>query len=268
MRRFALALIFAAILVSGPACAQVNGVVADDRKGVVLFGSPAGASCKAATTGAVRYNSTTPAIEFCNGTAWTALYQVQSTPAITAPAGSGYFVLTKTTYNGNLGGRTGADAQCLTDLTTNTGWQGYSTANSNGQLVSGKVHAFLCDNAVCTNVMPLTKYYIANAGNAAAGGASFTTDSSAIGPGDANDWSAANYFSGTYDWWTMRATNTATQWATWSGPGLSCNNWSDSANSDTGDAANTANTDGFRWYGASTRKTCDTTQHLLCFVNP
>ena len=74
MKRPALAivLILALVLISGPAGAQVNGVAIDSSKGVLLLGSPAGAAnCKAATTGAIRYNSTTPGIEFCNGTAWT-----------------------------------------------------------------------------------------------------------------------------------------------------------------------------------------------------
>ena len=48
------------------------------------------------------------------------------------------------TWNGNLGGEIGANAKCYSDLTTNTGWMGYSTANSNGQLIVDKVKAFVC----------------------------------------------------------------------------------------------------------------------------
>ncbi len=69
MRRFFLAAML--LLISAPAFAATNGVSADFSKGVLLLGSPAGAAnCNAATTGAVRYNSTTPRIEFCNGTSW------------------------------------------------------------------------------------------------------------------------------------------------------------------------------------------------------
>jgi hypothetical protein len=76
-------------------------------------------------------------------------------------------VLTPTTYNGNLGGRSGADAACLTELaTTHTTWQGYSTANSNGQLVADKVHAFVTISSVLNALMPLTTYYFAYAGKA------------------------------------------------------------------------------------------------------
>ena len=61
------------LLISGTAHAATNEVSADHSKGVVLFGSPAGAAnCKAAITGAVRYNSTTPRLEYCNGTSWIA----------------------------------------------------------------------------------------------------------------------------------------------------------------------------------------------------
>ena len=99
-------------------------------------------------------------------------------------------------------GACGADATCLTELKTNTGWQGYSTANSNGQLVASQSSCLPVRYSTCNNLMPLTTYYFANAGNGAAGGASFTTDSSGVGPNDSNDWRAANYFSGTYilDW--------------------------------------------------------------------
>jgi hypothetical protein len=69
-----LALIAALILLAVPQVrAATNGISADHSKGVVLLGSPAGAAnCIAATTGAIRYNSATPRIEFCNGTSWIA----------------------------------------------------------------------------------------------------------------------------------------------------------------------------------------------------
>ena len=90
MRR--LALIAALILLAAPqARAAVNGVSADHSKGVVLLGSPAGAAnCKAATTGAIRYNSTTPRIEFCNGTVWAAVGSAGSVAlsALTAATGA------------------------------------------------------------------------------------------------------------------------------------------------------------------------------------
>jgi hypothetical protein len=267
---FALALILAALLTTGPAFATTNGVSADHSHGVLLLlGSPAGAAnCKAATTGAIRYNSTTPAIEFCNGTTWTALYQVQSTPAVTPPAGSGYFVLSSGTYNGNLGDLAGANATCLTELgTTHTGWMGYATANSNGQLIASKVKAFLCDSGGCNNLTASTTYYFANAGNAAAGGASFTTDASGLGPNDANNWNAANYFSGDYDYWLSRASTSNTQWAnTKAGGTVFCSvAWSTSG-ANIGVIGNSSETNSIRWFGP--QMGCGTAYHLICLVNP
>ena len=71
MKRRAFALILAVFLISGRAAAQVSGVAMDSTKGVLLLGSPAGAAnCAAATNGAIRYNSTSVNVEFCNGTSW------------------------------------------------------------------------------------------------------------------------------------------------------------------------------------------------------
>ena len=89
MRR--LALIAALILLAAPqARAAVNGVSVDHSKGVLLLGSPAGAAnCNAATTGAIRYNSTTPRIEFCNGSVWASVGGGSTTlDAITAAVGN------------------------------------------------------------------------------------------------------------------------------------------------------------------------------------
>jgi hypothetical protein len=264
MKRFGLALALATLIVSVPAFAATNGISADHSKGVLLLGSPAGAAnCKAATTGAIRYNSATPAIEFCNGTVWTVLYQVQSAPAITAPAASGYFVLSHGTYNGNFGGLSAADSTCLTNITTNTGWLGYATANSNGQLTADKVHVFLCESGACNNLMPLTTYFFANALNSAAGGASFTTNSNGFGPGDSNNWAAANYFSGSYIYWTGRYYTSSTQWATDTGISNFCGTWnSNGGGGGMGQVGVSGYTDQNRWSSAAPN--CGNTLHLIC----
>lgn len=269
MRRifaFALVLIFAAMLVSGPALAvDANYISANFSKGAIITGY-SGVTCNSTYAGAIRYNSGTKAVEFCNGTSWTTLVMTQ-TSGLTAPAGSGYFVMSKGTYTGALGGPTGADATCLSDLTTNTGWMGYATANSNGQLVASKVHAFLCPNSsTCTDPMPLTTYYFADANNAAAGGASFTTNAGSVGPNDSNPWSAANYFSGSYTYWTGRSSagGSNTQWAT-AGSGNNCNSFF-SASGFNGITAISNATDANRWTSSSSG--CATALHLICFVDP
>ena len=126
-------------------------------------------SCDSSHEGLTRYDSTAHALYYCNGAAWTQIEPVQSTPVETANPASGYIVMSGNTYDGNLGWTTGANALCLSDLTTNTGWQGYSTANSRGLLNSAHVFAFLCNESTCTSFSALTTYYFANAGNASAG---------------------------------------------------------------------------------------------------
>lgn len=230
-------------------------------------------ACSGTTEGAQRYNSTDHVMEFCNGTTWTPFAQVQTTSGPTAPAGSGYFVLTHTTWNGNLGGIAGADAKCLTELgTTYTSWRGYTTANSNGQITAGKVHAFLCDqNGSCNNLMPLTTYYFAYANSGTPGGASFTTDATGLGPNDSAMWSAANYFSGTYTYWMNRQDDpgggiTPTKWVNDKGDSSDCSLWTSSSSGGYGNYGDSGTNDALRWWGGSAG--CNITRRLICFVNP
>src|SRR5690348_14102921 len=75
------------------------------------------------------YNKDYHTYAFCDGTSWIAL----STKYLSSGGGCstcGYFVMSQSTWNGNLGGGSASlstiDATCLTELTTNTGWQGYA----------------------------------------------------------------------------------------------------------------------------------------------
>ncbi len=220
----------------------------------------------------IKYNGDYHTYQFCNGTNWIpyqwgTAWAAQANFNPTIPGGSGFFVLSHNSYNGNLGGRSGADADCLSDITTNTGWKGYSTANGNGQLIGAKVHAFLCDNATCNSPSASTTYFFANAGNSAAGGASFTTDGSGDGPSDSANWAAANYFGGAYSYWTNRRTNTNTLWNNTTGIQGTCGTWNSSSSGSTGDVGNSAQTGPTRWTVFS-QFACDTTQHLICYVNP
>jgi hypothetical protein len=237
---------------------------------------PAGvANCKAATTGAIRYNSATPRLEFCNGTAWQP----------TNNAGKGYFVVSKTTWNGNLGGIDGANSKCLTELgTTNTGWLGYATANALGLLTAAHVKAWLCSSVntyygvgVCQGLNPNTTYAFADANNVAHGGATFTTDGQGMGPGDSANWSGATYFGASYTYWTARLGNDGSNlWASnvsGSGAGFSegactngTNSWTSSSSGDQGDDGASNNTGSGRWILAS--PACNTTLNLICTVNP
>lgn len=275
MRLFRLLpLALAALIVSGPAFALTSGKSGDHSKGIVLLGDGL-ANCKTATKGGIRYNSTTPGVEYCDGTAWQTLAKVQGSD-FAAPAGSGYFVLTHDTWNGNLGGLAGADAKCLSDLTTYTSWQGHADAASRSLLNSTKVHAFVCIYGTSSsNLTASTTYYFSNAGNSSAGGAYFTTDSSTQGPGNSMIWSAANYFYSTSGFWTGRYYTSDTLWSTGydccGATAITCNNWASSSNANTADIGLTSNADKYRWAfdaNAGNRTACDQSEHLVCYVNP
>ena len=225
------------------------------------------------------YNNDYHTYQFCNGTGWMAYGGGSTCTASggyspTVPSNAGYFVLSGTTWNGNLGGyRDGADALCYTELTvTNTSWMGYATANSNGQLTRSHIHAFICDNFNCNNLMPLTTYYFAVANNGSAGGASFTTDSTGLGPNDSANWSAANYFSGTYTYWVDMGTTSSSVWSGASANGGSNNicwsagPWKDSTGGLSGTIGVSTNTNGSRWNAGT--GLCSNTYNLICFVNP
>jgi hypothetical protein len=166
----------------------------------------------------------------------------------------------------------GADAKCLTDLTTNTGWKGYADANTRGILTSGKVHAFLCEDGApsgCNNLNASTIYYFADANNGSNGGASFTTNGNGVGPNDSADWSAADHFGSSYSYWAVRASGTSTAWGTtYAFTGNSCaNSWNTGTNAVSGKIGASGNTDSTRWQ-AGGLPTCDNTEHLICYVNP
>lgn len=246
--------------------ADTPGISGNFSDGAVIIG-PNTDACDNSIEGAIRYSSTTKAIAFCDGTTWKYFAQIQSASGPTAPSGSGYFVLTHTTWTGDLGGITGADAKCLTELsTTYTSWRGYATASSNGQLTGGKVHAFICDNSSCNNLMPLTTYYFSYANDASAGSASFTTDSSGLGPNDSASWAAANYFSGTYNYWTSAYAYGND--SAWSGDPMfdNCNNWTDATSGYSGIVGISGNINKARW--TASYNTCNTASRLICFVNP
>lgn len=71
------------------------------------------------------YNQGSHTWQFCNGTNWIA-FGGKMWQGDTPTSGVGYFVMSKSTWNGNLGDLSGADALCLTELATNTGWKGYA----------------------------------------------------------------------------------------------------------------------------------------------
>jgi hypothetical protein len=219
------------------------------------------------------YNDHYHTYEFCDGTRWISMGK-----PITARAGvsgNGYFVMTKTVYNGNFNSNgdnlNAPDARCLTELTTETAWRGYSAANANGQLVAEKVHAFLCTERICSKLTPLSTYYFANAADGTVGGASFTTDANGDGPNNSEDWSAANHFHGNYIYWTgYRGPNTDSSWTDIpTGGGYQCktrNAWDSETNRTNGVFGSSTFSNKDRWWAGN--DTCDHFHYLICYVNP
>lgn len=224
-----------------------------------------GLACNSSTQGAIRYNSSIPTIEFCDGSNWRKVIGDQSGYNPTAPSGSGYFVLTQSTYNANMGGVTGVDSKCLTELTTNTNWKGYSTANANGQLIASKVHGFVGNQDY---LMPITTYSFARVGDSTVGGATFTTDSSGSGPNDYADWAAANYFSVSAYFWTAITQYGSTSDTNWTNAwdGNNCYNFTTSTSAGTAQAGYSAATNRSRW--TANLMSCDTLLPIVCYVNP
>lgn len=226
-------------------------------------------TCNSTTVGLIRWSGS--AFQVCNGAGWSSLALPATVPSYTSPPNSGYFVMTSGSYNGNLSGSTGANATCLTELTSpGNNWQGYSTANSNGKLTADNVYAFICSNVIggqCAGLMPNATYAFALVGDATKGGATFTTDSNGRGPNDSANWSGATYFGGSYNWWSNRGTSTNTAWGLGTQSSTdSCSSWTASTAPTTGRYGATNNTISSRWN--STNQTCNNTARLICVVGP
>lgn len=173
-----------------------------------------------------------------------------------------YFVaMSSNVPNGNLGGLAGANSTCLANLQSNN-WMG----KSNVFLDSSTVKAWLCDGSTCQNTMASKTYAFALSGTPATGGGTFTTDASALGPGDATGWNLASTFGTTsVFYWTGRNSTSATQWANTSN-GSHCSGWTSSSSGVSGMRATSNSTIATRWLNATS--TCDSsTRRLICLVD-
>lgn len=173
---------------------------------------------------------------------------------------TGFFVLSNGTYTGGLGGLTGANAICYTEVTTNN-WLGKSSA---GTITANRVKAFLCDTMKCNNPSPTTTYSFASAMNAARGGAQFTTSTISLGPGNATAWNGATYFGSDESYYTGNAGNTSTLWDY--GPhSNTCVGFTIGTNAASGRWGGSNSTDGNRW--SSGNSSCHNLQRLICMVD-
>jgi hypothetical protein len=223
-------------------------------------------ACTAADEGTQRYNYTKHAIEWCNGSGWITAGSVGgTTPLPTGMGGTGYFVLSNSSWDGNLGGLVGADAKCRTELST------YNWMGKPGSLDTSKVYAWLCDGSACNTLIASTNYYYATANDLTAGGAFFTTDTLMRGPGDGFQWNALNRFNVTASYFSNHFPSSNTQWENYphsSGSVASnCSNWS------TNSSGSIGNTNGTTTASNDTRfsylsTNCGIPSRLICFVNP
>jgi hypothetical protein len=181
------------------------------------------------------------------------------TTAGTKPVG--YFVATAGTYNGSLGGRSGADGTCLTHLQA-VDWMGKSSA---GTLNSTRVKAFLCDSTGCSNLTGDVEYKFALAGDVTKGGSSIKASTTGGGPNDQSSWSGSTYFGSNFSIWTGRGGISGPVWGTTTGGG-NCSNWASSSNAQSGNTGGTGWSNSMRWneIGAF----CDNTNRLICMVHP
>lgn len=241
---------------------------------IFVGSSSAFAACSGPTgaEGDMIYNSSHHMMQFCNGSDWVAM----AGPGSGGGGGSGptasdgYFVLAADATDGSMGGLAGANTICLTELTNND-WKNKTTAVANGQLVAGKVRAFLCDGTTCQNGQPNTTYYFASTYDIDTGGATMTTDASGYGPGDNEMWATVSRFGsyGTGAWsgfWSGRAASGSTTWPN-SSHANRCSGWtSTSGNGGPGQIQFYDGGSG-RW-ARSWVEGCGSVLHLVCFVDP
>lgn len=215
--------------------------------------------------------ATTPAGGGANSVTFTAGGASLTWSAASINPTPGYFVLTSTTWDGNLGGFAGANSKCVTELTTTyTSWLGYSSASSAGLLNSSHIKAWICaTSGTCNNLLPFVTYKFARADSGAVGGATFTTDANGLGPSDSNSWSGGTYFNTSTSYWTNRGSGTNTLWPSgafaW-GNNNDCTDFVSNVSSQSSVVGNPGYTTANRW--AASSSLCNVSLPLVCAVNP
>jgi hypothetical protein len=192
-------------------------------------------------------------------------------------------------YCSQAGGLSVQNANCLTELTTNTSWFGYAEANAAGLLNSTHVKAFLCDNSTCNNLTANATYYFASNIDTTSGGGSFVAGASGLGPNDSGNWASGSRFGGVASagingveiFWTGRGAGSATAWPNSPDTNVpasktgTCNGWTTAYGYDgtSGSAAtsglvNTTTSSRWKGFSNSTQGDCGSAFNLICLVNP
>jgi hypothetical protein len=162
-----------------PVFAAVGGVSANYANGVILLGD-GGAGCSTTTKSAIRYNSATPGIDFCNGTAWISLSSMRLIGIQTASSSTTLqFTSLPTTYNtlyldcdGLLSSTTGAFFYIRIGESTGPTWETgahytseyeYSGQNANNASAGNATGTDMGNGSAFYNTIPSSiKFYIGN----------------------------------------------------------------------------------------------------------
>lgn len=170
-----------------------------------------------------------------------------------------FFLLSKNTYTGNLGGVTGADQKCLTEVNSNDFY-----GKPAGKIyAASNVRAFICSTTFCNGTLSNTQYTMGRLGFPLIGGYKFTTDVDGFGPNDSKDWSAGNAFGSGADYWSNRNVISGTKWN--NTPTLSdCSLWTSGAVTN-GFHGRTNQTGFQRWTYVTMN--CSNPLSLVCIVN-
>lgn len=221
--------------------------------------------CTSAQQGAMRYNRSLDTFEFCHAGGYWINIVLEGGTTLTTPPGSGFFVLSSTTHNGNLGGMAGANAFCLNDLTANN-WLGKADAVSRGQLVASKVQAFLASSGLNNNLVGNTTYYFSRSGYPDIGGAPFTTTAIGQAPNNPSPWSAHNYFGAAVKYWIGSRDYTENYFNLNGCCTGYCSNWGSSSS---GELTGTGMSSGYgrERYSAS-NSYCNIPNYVICMVHP
>lgn len=253
-----------AVTTTADACANPTGAgkltynapelqFCDGSHWVNVSGNLTGDTCPSETSGTLTYDSGATYMKWCDSTnRW----------RVTKPSKS-YFVLTAGTHDGNFGGVPGADAFCLSDLRAST-----FLDKEFAVLDANHVKAFIC-GSYCNNLEASSIYYFARAGSATDGGATLSTNASQQGPGAGGNWAGSTFFNTGVHFYSNRGSDDIDPINYWKNvpksATTSCTDFSSNSSAVNGRIGATNGGNGNRWIGGS--DSCDTANHLVCFVN-
>jgi len=141
-----------------------------------------------------------------------------------------HFLLTRNTYDGNLGGLAGADEKCLNEVNSEA-WKGKDITRN---YAAEEVKAWVCTGTTCGNLQPSSTYTYGRLGDNTVGGAIFTTDVGSTADVGTTIWNPNNSVFGTvstYAWTNRGYSGTKYMMATPNAAFNHCNSWTSTSDS-------------------------------------